>query len=291
VKKTSEHRVKGLNLSIRLVDYCGSAFELLGSKSAAKKALSGGRVRLNGQRAYASDFIENGDKLTLIGDGMSKAKAYDMGMPIVFEDEHLIIVNKPAGIAVNGNRYKTVENALVGVAKKSNLRDALHRPVASHRLDVPTKGLVLLAKNKSSLIKIGRQFQEGQIHKEYHAIVHGKVDEKGRIEMPIGGKSSTTVYERVEVVPSRVYKNLSLVKLMPITGRTHQLRIHMQAQNHLLLGDKEYAGAQKTILGKGLFLCSTQLIFNHPDTFKRTKIEIDIPSKFLKLLERERSRY
>ncbi len=291
MSKKSEHTVSGLDLAIRLVDYIGSAFELLGSKSAAKKALTGGRVQLNGKRAYASDFIENGDRLTLTGDGMSKAKAYDMEMPIVHEDDHLIIVNKPAGIAVNGNRYKTVENALVGVARKSNLRDALHRPVATHRLDVPTRGLVMLAKNKSSLIKIGRQFQEGNIHKEYHAVVHGKVKEKGIIKIPIESKHATSEYERVEVVPSRVFKNLSLVKLMPITGRTHQLRIHMQAEGHLILGDKEYANGQKTILGKGLFLCSTQLVFNHPDTFKRTKISIEIPSKFLKVLQREKSRF
>ena len=264
---------------------------MLGSRSAARKAIADGRLKMNGAKVYPSDTIKNGDLIVLTGTGISKAKKFDFEITEVFEDEHLIIVNKPAGIAVNGDRIKTVENALAGSIKVSRQSDALPRPVAVHRLDVPTKGLVMLAKTKSALIALSNAFETNQIEKEYFAVVHGKPQKQGVITKPIEGKKSESRFQLERIVPSRNFENLSAVKLKPITGRTHQLRIHMASIGHLIVGDRLYAKGTNTILGKGLFLCAIKITFNHPVTEKRTVLSIKPPSKFIRLLDRQQERF
>ena len=187
-------------------------------------------------------------------------------------DDHIMVVHKPGGIATNGNRYKTVENALADANKGLNLVDALPRPVAVHRIDVPTKGLLVLARTKTALIQMGRDFEEGKVEKEYVAVVHGKIEKEGEVNTHVAGKRAITSYIRLDFSPSRVYGHLSLVRLIPHTGRTHQLRQHMDSIGHLIVGDKEYQRDRKTVLGKGLFLCARALDFSHPVTGTRCQI-------------------
>lgn len=290
-QKSWTRQVSGLKSPQSLVEYCQQVFAILNSKTAVNKALAGGRLLKNGQKARSGDTVQNGDQLKLKDFGLSKARSFDAEVEIVFEDDFLIIINKPAGIAVNGNRIKTVENALAGVAQASTQADALPYPVAAHRIDVPTKGLVLLAKTKMALANLAKAFQENRVKKEYVAVVHGKSPEKGRIDQALKGKKAITHFETIQVAPSKVFQHLSLVRLMPVTGRTHQLRIHMQQQKHLIVGDKEYAGRQRTILGKGLFLCACRLQFAHPETGKVMDIQIDPPNRFEKLIQREKERF
>ncbi|MCO6477502.1 MAG: hypothetical protein J5I94_12805, partial [Phaeodactylibacter sp.] len=139
-----------------IVEYCSRAFPLLGSRTAVKKAIVGGRLLHNGRPARPEATVKPGDRLELRGAGISEARDFDMDMEVVYEDDHLLIVNKPAGIAVNGDRIKTVENAVAGTEQPSDEPDALPRPVAVHRIDVPTRGLVLLAKTKSALISLSK---------------------------------------------------------------------------------------------------------------------------------------
>ncbi|MCB0550779.1 MAG: RluA family pseudouridine synthase [Phaeodactylibacter sp.] len=285
------HQVKDVAPNTRLIDYCRRAFPLLGSKTAVKKAIAGGRLLHNGKPARMEAIVRKGDQLELQGAGLQQARDFDMELEILYEDDYLLVANKPAGIAVNGNRIKTLENAVAGALKPSGQPDALPRPVAVHRIDVPTRGLVLLAKTKSALISLSRAFEQNAVRKEYVAVVHGKLPEKGIIDAPIQGKEAVTKFETVEVAPSRVFKHLSLARLRPVTGRTHQLRIHLQGNGHLIVGDKAYAGKQQTILGKGLFLCACRLEFTHPAANEPVVVEIPPPPRFLKLLERERERY
>ncbi len=156
---------------------------------------------------------------------------------------------------------------------------------------MPTRGLVVLAKTKSALIKLSRAFQHRHVKKEYVALVHGKVPKSGTIVSPIEEKRSVTEYQLIEAAPSRVFGHLSLVRVFPVTGRTHQIRIHMKTQGHLVVGDKMYADRQKTILGKGLFLCARAIEFKHPVSGERVSLEIPIPKKFKRVLEREKDRY
>ena len=284
------HRVKSVPLNTRLTDYAAKVFPILGSRTAVKKAIAAGTLLLNDALTEEGALVKKGDVLILKIRAAKKPKIA-INVPIIFEDDYLIVVNKPAGIAVNGNRNKTVENALIGVVKKGKVADALTKPVAVHRIDVPTKGLVLLAKTKSALIQLSKAFQQNQVKKTYWAVVHGQPKPKGRINQALQGKSAITDYETIKVVSSRIFKQLALVKLAPITGRTHQLRIHLKDIGHLIVGDKQYAGHTKTILGKGLFLAACQLIFTHPITNETMDIGIEPPSRFQKLLEREEKRF
>ena len=271
--------------------YCGKAFPILGSKTAAKKAIEKGQISLNGKPARLNQVVKNGDRLVLQPPPKKKVKKIQVELDILFEDHHMIVVHKPAGIAVNGNRNHTVENALADKNHNNPLSDALPQPVAAHRIDLPTIGIVLLAKTKSALIQLGKAFQNNKIKKEYVAVVHGKPPATGKINHPIQHKKAETEFETIETVPSKIFQQLSLVKLFPITGRTHQLRIHMQQEGHLIVGDKMYANNQKTILGKGLLLCARGIAFQHPKTNKTIHLQIDIPTKFIKIIRREKERF
>lgn len=291
-KNPFKQRVQSVSGKMPIMQYCAQHFPILGSKTAVKKAILAEQVFLNDNLATIMDFVRNGDFIQLQKirkQTITKSK-FDMDMPIIFEDDHLIIVNKPGGIAVNGNRNKTVENALINLAKKSQEQDALPAPTAVHRLDVPTKGLVMFAKTKTALIRLNKAFQKGQVSKVYFAIVHGQVTEKGSIDTPIDGKESKTEFECFKTTTSRGSGHLSLVKLKPITGRTHQLRIHMQSIGHLVLGDKQYAGRQKTLLKKGLFLCACNLRFEHPVTRETMQVRIPIPKRFERMVGKRKSR-
>ena len=290
-KSGNKHKVPFTKRRIRISDYCGTVFSVLGSKSATKKALAKNNILLNGRIAKTSDFIKSGDIIELKQSNTRAIKKLDVDVDIVYEDDYIVIVNKPGGIAVNGNRYKTVENAVANLNQNNQQPDALPRPVAVHRIDVPTKGMVILAKTKKALINMSRHFQEGNVDKKYLAVVHGKVKPNGQIDQPIDGKKSITNFETKRVVPSRVYKDISLVELSPVTGRTHQLRIHMKDLGHLILGDKEYARNEKTLLGKGLFLCACGLNFPHPITNKQMEFKIPPPARFEKLMDREEQRF
>ena len=290
-KKGYTHKVKSVPARTRISDYCGKIFPILGSKSATKKALAAGRILLNHKVAKTGDYVKAGDLIILKGSGIKAIKQFDIDLPVVYQDNHLIVVNKPGGIATNGNRFKTVENALAKTNLNNPEGDALPRPVAVHRIDLPTCGLIMLAKTKTALIKMGKAFQQNEVHKTYHALTHGKAPDQGKINSNIEGKKALTHFETIQHIPSRVFQQLSYLKLKPITGRTHQLRIHLKSIGHPITGDKMYADHIKTIHGKGLFLCACKMEFKHPITGKPTIVEIDFPNKFQRIMQREAERF
>ena len=223
-----KHRVRQVPDQTRIVDYCGLVFSVLGSKSATKKSIARGLLFLNGKKANTAAFVHKGDLIELRGQMVEPIRRYKMELQVVYSDDHLIIVNKPGGIAVNGNRYKTVENVLSKVNRSNPQRDALVRPVAVHRIDVPTCGLVMLAKTKTAQIRLSQAFQRNQVQKQYMALVHGLPPARGSVDEPVHGKKARTNFTTIRSVPSDNFGHLSLVKLQPITGRTHQLRIHLK---------------------------------------------------------------
>lgn len=289
-KRQQKHRVRSITPGTSLTDYCRKAFPLLGSKTAVKKAVADGRLLVNGKPAELQTVLQKGDRLQLKGAGLPKARKFNQDLPVVWEDDHLIVVNKPGGIATNGDRVQTVENALAGSIPPPPLPDALPRPVAVHRIDLPTKGLVVLAKTKNALMAMSQAFEDNKVKKAYQAVVHGQPPPGGTVEAPVDGKPAITHFQTLRTVPSKVFGHLSLVALRPVTGRTHQLRLHMKQEGHLILGDKQYAEGKETILGKGLFLCACRLAFDHPKSGKPIQIAIQPPRKFSKTLDREAER-
>jgi len=189
-----------------------------------------------------------------------------MDFPILFENDRFFAINKPPGVVVN--RAESVKSETVQDWAEQKIHSSqftvhseleqefVQRAGIVHRIDKETSGILLIAKTPEAFLDLQRQFKERSIKKIYIAIVHGKlIPEKGNVSAPVGrlpwnkerfgivpgGKPSTTSYETVEVFE----KNgsvFSLVHLMPETGRTHQIRVHMKYINHPLLGDYLYAG-------------------------------------------------
>lgn len=246
---------------------------------------------LDGHMVAGGTWLKAGQKIELLETRNKPPKAFDMELEVIFEDESLAIIHKPAGISVSGNKYKTIQNALISNLQHSKEPDALKWPRPVHRLDYGTSGLLLIAKTASALAQLGWQFEERQIKKTYRAIVVGKIDEEGEIIERIDEKEAITRYKVISRVPSLYTDWVSLAEIYPETGRTHQIRIHMAHIGHPVLGDSKYGNEMKLLKGKGLFLAAVGLTLNHPVTSKSTSFSIEMPEKFSKRLQTEQRRW
>jgi len=285
------HIVPHGTTEIRLYDYLDGIFPILPSRSSVKKAITRGKVLVNGEKTKTGTWVNPNDKIELLDLGSKAPKPYNIDLEIVFEDEFLMVVNKPGGIPVSGNQFKTIQNAIIDNHNPSKEEDALEWPKPVHRLDSATSGLLIIAKTAKALMLLGKQFENKEIDKKYCAIVMGEIPEEGTIDFAIEGQESETDYKRVEVVPSLRSDFLCLVDLYPQTGRTHQLRIHLSKLGFPIMGDALYGEEGKVFKGKGLFLCAIGLRFEHPITQEKVELQINEPNKYNILLEREERRY
>ncbi|MEP4534030.1 MAG: RluA family pseudouridine synthase [Cyclobacteriaceae bacterium] len=203
-------------------------------------------------------------------------------LQVLFEDDHLAVIHKPAGIIVSGNKWKTIARALPDNLRPSQQPDAC-TPQPAHRLDFPTTGALLIGKTTSCIRALNQMFEAKDIHKTYLAIAIGEMKPEGNIETPIDDKPSQTEYRVVQTTLSERFGALNLVKLYPHTGRRHQLRKHLASIGHPILGDKEYGTENLILNGKGLYLHANRLEFVHPFTKEHLKIEDELPKKFKKI--------
>lgn len=276
---------------IRLSDYAIGIFETIPTRKGIKKAIKKGAVCINGQIASTGRWVESGQVIQLIELETTPAKVYCLSLPVLYEDEEIALINKPAGIVVSGNYFRTIQNALPFNLTRSKSVDALSAPLPAHRLDSPTSGILLIAKTRKARRILGEQFEKKIIKKQYQAIVIGKPPQQGNILQAIHNKSAHTDYWVLKTVTSLRNKHLSLVELHPITGRTHQLRIHLAQLGYPILGDKLYGKKGQILKGKGLFLCAIGLQFIHPITAKKMDFKITAPKKFKSYLNREQKRW
>lgn len=272
--------------AIRISDIPAGTFSTIHSRKAFKKAIKNGLVTLNGQKAYTSNFVKGGECIVIFQNtSTSKKPTIDLPLKILYEDNFLAVIYKPPGIIVSGNKKYTIENALPKVLKISSENDALKRPEPIHRLDYPTSGCLLIGKTSSIVMQLNKMFETKKIEKTYHAVTIHSLSKKGSISTPLSGKESYTIFECLETITSHKYNNLNLVKLVPKTGRKHQLRKHLAIINSPILGDKDYGIEGKKGLGNGLYLHATSLTFKHPITSQKVLIETNLPKKFLKLFK------
>lgn len=277
--------------AVRLSDYAAGIFAGLETKSGVKKAVKRGQLFVDGKPASTATWIATGMQIEWRRADYVAARIFKANIDVVYEDDFLAIVVKPAGIAVSGNRFDTIENALSGIIAKSAQPDALPVPRAAHRLDSATSGLLIVAKTQKIRIDLGDMLEHRLISKTYQAIAIGETPPSGVLETPVNGKKALTRFETQKVISSIVSGRLSLLKLHPETGRTHQIRIHLATAGFPILGDKLYGNPAFMLRNKGLFLCATKLEFAHPVTNKPLNIEIEIPRKFYRFLDGEQHRW
>jgi 23S rRNA pseudouridine1911/1915/1917 synthase len=219
---------------------------------------------------------------------------------IIFEDEHLLIINKPAGMTVN--RAETTQGQ---VTVQDWIKDNYHFPLADndslrngvvHRLDKETSGLLILAKTEQAFMVCQQQFKERQVKKKYLALVHGLVSpQEGTIQASItrnpfdrkkfgvflGGREAMSRYRKIKDYQQKGEK-FSLLELFPETGRTHQLRVHLKFINHPIVSDEKYVGRKTLRKDKlwcpRLFLHAAGLSFAHPSGGQKIELSSELPS-------------
>ncbi len=273
------------------------------SRSRIAALIGEGAMRVDGEIQNKPAFkLEAGQHIEFT---LPKAKPVaiepqNIPLDIIYQDSDVVIVNKPCGMVVHpaaGNEDRTLVNALMyHVRDLSGIGGEL-RPGIVHRLDKDTSGLILIAKNDKAHAAMSEQFKSRSMEKHYRAVAFGSFsEESGLIDRPIarhpvdrkkmaiveGGKPSQTEWRVLERLKGATYLDVHL-----LTGRTHQIRVHMHSVGHPLLGDRIYAPNIKTAVHiPRLMLHAYSLEFTHPTTLERMKFEAPLPEKFTTTLDK-----
>lgn len=253
------------------------------TKSAIKKAIKKQWVTVDDVVGTTATFVNGGECIVLtIPPHNNEKKELGLFLEVLYEDDHLAVIYKPAGILVSGNKFRTIANALSQNLKPSTLVDAT-QPQPVHRLDYATTGTLLIGKTSSSIIALNKLFENKEIEKAYYAITIGKMNVKDTIYTDIDNKAAVSNYKVIESVDSKRFGQLNLVKLQPMTGRRHQLRKHLSSIGHPILGDKDYGLEGLVLNGKGMYLHAHALKFIHPFTNEVMLVEDALPVRFAKI--------
>ncbi len=283
INTTETHIVPNISNPIRLQEYGVGIFVNAFTKSALKKAIKKKYIKVNNKIATTGIMITGGENITLnIPKEEKNKKQLILKLNVLFEDEYLAVIHKPAGILVSGNSFMTIANALSQNITQSNLLDAT-KPKPVHRLDYPTTGILLVGKTSSSIRALNKLFEDKKVEKIYYAITIGKMKSNGEIIDEIDDKKSISYYNVIDSVPSKRFGMLNLVELKPQTGRRHQLRKHLSSIGNPILGDKEYGIENLILKGKGLYLHAYSLSFIHPFTNKQMYFKDDFIERFKKI--------
>lgn len=293
---------------MRLDSYLAAAADM--SRSAAVRLIEGKEVLLNGLPADKKARVSTGDEVTyeIPAPRESEVAAEDIPLSVLYEDDDLLVIDKPSGMVVHpaaGNEDGTLVNALLHHCgdSLSGIGGEL-RPGIVHRIDKDTSGLIAVAKNDAAHRSLAAQLEDHSMHRVYHALVNGGFrEDEGTVDLPIGrhpkdrkkmavlregqgnARRAVTHYKVLSRFGSVTYLSLRLE-----TGRTHQIRVHMAAKGHPLLGDTVYGGGNTPFekkhasLFSGQCLHAKELTFVHPRTGERMTVVSELPPDFVRLL-------
>jgi 23S rRNA pseudouridine1911/1915/1917 synthase len=281
------------------------------TRSRVRRLIDEDRVRLNDRPAKPSTSVRAGDRLVVDEPPPRPLELEPEAIPldVVFEDRHLIVLNKPPDLVIHpaaGRSTGTLVNALLQHCEQLSGIGGFERPGIVHRLDRDTSGIMVVAKTEKAHLALAVAFRRREVSKTYLAVCYGALhDSEGFVEAPIGrhprerkqmavvetGRPSRTLY-RVE----ERLGGCSLVRCRPITGRTHQIRVHMAHIGHAIVGDPLYAGRQWRNLAdpKHGAVCrdfprqalhAWRLAFGHPVSGEAVEFEAPLPDDIVELLE------
>lgn len=271
------------------------------SRSFIQKIISMGNVTASGKKVKASQKVSDGMEIEMtVPDLMvPNIEPEDIPLDILYEDDDVIVVNKPKGMVVHpaaGHYSGTLVNALMFHCKESlSGINGIMRPGIVHRIDKDTTGSVIACKNDKAHISIAEQLKKHSINRVYHAICAGVIkDDEGTINSPIGRnpkdrkKMATPVADGKEAITHykvlKRFKDYTYVECRLETGRTHQIRVHMASINHPLLGDEVYSSRKWEYKTDGQTLHAKILGFVHPTTGEYIETDAPLPDYFTKLL-------
>ena len=284
-------KVEKLEAGKRIDTYIPSKSEY--SRAMIQKMMDNGNILVNGKKVKVSYKVQADDEITIKEQAAKEIslEAQDIPIEVLYEDNDIIVVNKPKGMVVhpaNGNPDGTLVNAIMSICKDSlsGIGGEI-RPGIVHRLDKDTSGALIVAKNDKSHIKMSEQIKNHEVEKTYIALVKGFVKEnEATINMPIGrslkdrkkmavrkeGKNAVTHFKVIERFP-----NYTLLEVKIETGRTHQIRVHLSEIGYPIVGDEVYSNGKNEWNIHGQCLHAKSLKFKHPITEKEMYIEAPIP--------------
>jgi 23S rRNA pseudouridine1911/1915/1917 synthase len=281
------------------------------TRSRVRKLIDDGMVSVDGARQRASHRLAAGQSVvvTVPPASASEAQPESIALDIIHEDADIVVINKPPGMTVHpspGHTTSTLVNAILAHCTDLSGIGGVLRPGIVHRLDRDTSGVILVAKNDDAHNALAKQLRERTVEKTYIALVEGTPKPpEGVIDAPImrdprnrkrmavieGGRESTTAYKVIERfaggrAPSPV-AGCSLVEARPKTGRTHQIRVHLAAIGHPIIGDKIYGKPSKLIARQ--FLHASRITFTHPRSGDRAEFEAGLAADLKHALSQLRS--
>ncbi|HEY7285885.1 MAG TPA: RluA family pseudouridine synthase [Vicinamibacterales bacterium] len=282
------------------------------SRSQIQRLIKDGRVTVAGREARANQPVKRGQAVAVDipepVDPVPQPEALEL--PIVYQDSHLVVVDKPAGMVVHpaaGHASGTLVNALLHHVDDLSGIGGEKRPGIVHRLDRGTSGLMVVAKNDAAHEELSRQFHDREVEKEYTALVWGEVMAGRRIDAPIGRDPSNR--KKMSSASARVRRSreavtrivgaehfgrvLTLARIAIHTGRTHQIRVHLSTIGHPVVGDSLYGGVHRRVPGDlravthldRPFLHASKLVFTHPDDGRRMTFTSDLPDDLARVLD------
>ena len=271
------------------------------SRTAVQRLIEEEKIKVNGKKTKASYKVQEGDEIEIQEEEPKEIslKAQNIPLEVIYEDNDIIVINKPKGMVVhpaNGNLDGTLVNAVMAICKDSlsGIGGEI-RPGIVHRLDKDTSGIIIVAKNDKAHINLSEQIKNHEVKKTYIAQVRGAIKENNAtINMPIGrskndrkkmavdskGKNAVTHFEVL-----KRYDKYTLLKVNIETGRTHQIRVHLSHIGYPIIGDEVYSNGKNEWGVKGQCLHAKSLEFKHPITGKQMKLEAELPQYFKDIIK------